>query len=190
MTDERRYDSAPFILDEQCHPLVVWRGESSGIHYQQFDMAKTNCQSGFFFAQEKQQADQYAARGTDARPFHLCAHSILDLTDPYTSKAAEFIKRYGAEFDEWEDRFSGEPTDAQTLLETGYLYDYEGNGRGDRWNHLFRFAAGEGFDAVCVLDATDGLTAPVWVVFDPEQITHAEMPRMTQEPSRKRMGRA
>lgn len=184
----KSHENAPFILNDEGHPLTVWRGESSGIHYQHFDMSKTNCQSGFFFAEEKQQADQYAARGTDARPFHLCANSVLDLTDPYAPGVLDFIKRYAAEFDDWTDRFSGEPADVATLLETGYLYDYEGTGTGTRWNHLFRFASGEGYDAVCVLDATDGLTAPVWVVFDPEQITHAEAPTPTMDTYRKRKG--
>ena len=168
-------DTAPYLLDEDGEPQTFWRGESSGIHYNQFDLSKTDSKVGFFFAELKQQADQYAARGTDTRPFHLCSRKTLDLTDVYTKDAAAFIKEYTAEFDEWVDRRSGEEEDVSTLIECGYLYDYEGNGSGQRWNRLFSMANGLGYDAVRILDATDGITAPVCVVFDPQQIIHAEI---------------
>jgi hypothetical protein len=180
------FDTAPYLLDEDGTPQVFWRGESSGIHYDQFDLSKTDCRVGFFFAEVKQQADQYAARGTDARSFHLCSRKTLDLTDVYTKEAIQFIREYSAEFDEWVDRRSGEEEDVGTLIECGYLYDYEGNGSGERWNHLFRMANGLGYDAVRVMDATDGITAPVCVVFDPKQIMHADI---AIEPANNRRGR-
>lgn len=170
------YDHAPFILDEDGEPRLVWRGESSGVLYQDFDMSKTDHQCGFFFAEDKVQADQYAGRGTQARPFNLAARNVLDLTDPYAPAARAFLTEFQAEYDEWIDRFSGEPEDVFTLIENGYLYDYEGNASGARWNHMFRMAHANGFDAVRVMDATDGVNAPVWVVYDPKQIIHAEMP--------------
>lgn len=185
---ERDYERAPYILDEDGDPLTLWRGESSGIHYQTFDMSKTNCQSGFFFAEVKQQADQYAGRGTQTRAFHLGAFKTLDLTDAYAPGAREFLSEYAKEFDEWIDRFSGEECDVHGLIEGGYLYDYEGNGSGERWNYLFRFANGMGYDAVRVLDATDGITAPVWVAFEPEQVIHAELPEEDYQPKRSRLG--
>lgn len=185
---DRDYDHAPYVLDDDGSPLTLWRGESSGIHYQNFDMSKTDCKSGFFFAEVKQQADQYAARGTDTRAFHLAAFKVLDLTDPYQEDACNFLHAYAGEFEEWVDRFSGEPCDIHALIDGGYLYDYEGNGSGDRWNYLFRFANGMGYDAVRVLDATDGITAPVWVAFNPSQVIHAEVLEddMCFEPRRKR----
>lgn len=169
------FDTAPYLLDEDGDPQVFWRGEGSGIHFNEFELAKTDCGVGFFFAEVKQQADQYAGRGSEARAFHLCSRNTLDLTDAYAKEADDFIQSYASEYDEWIDRRSGEKEDVHALIECGYLYDYEGDGSGSRWNHLFRMASGMGYDAVRVLDATDGITAPVCVVFDPKQVIHADL---------------
>ena len=183
-------DSPPsVILDEAGSPRVVWRGEIGGELFDNFDLAKTQAKTGFFFAENKGQADSYAARGTKARAFHLHAERVLDLTDPYSPPNIDFIKAFAQEFDEWIDRVSGEEMDAFAFLEAGSLYDYEGTGHGNRWYQLFRFASGEGFDAVRVIDATDGLVAPVWVVFEPDQIVKAEPPTPDAEAPARRMSR-
>lgn len=185
-------DLLPLVLDETGLPRVVWRGESSGVLFEAFDPSLTRAGSGFFFAEDRQQADWYAASGTSARPFHLRANRILDLRDPGAHardpKFQSFVQDYTSLFDEWVDRFSGELTDPLVLIEAGLLYDYEGDGRGDRWNALFRCAANHGFDAVVTNDATDGSTQPIWVVFQPEQIEWASLECDARPPRRPRCG--
>lgn len=179
------FETAPYLTDDAGLPQTFWRGETSGIHYQQFDLSKTDYAVGFFFAEEKEQADQYAGRGTHARPFHLCARNTLDLIDVYSPQAMEFIQDYAAKFESWIDRETGEDEDVFMLFQCGYLYDYEGDSSEERWNYVFKLAKEMGYDAVRVLDATAGLTAPVCVVFNPEQVIHLDAP-MEQVPQRKR----
>ena len=155
----------------------VWRGESGGELFEVFDNAKTRHGVGFFFAQMKEQAQLYAAPGTQPRSFALDPGDVLDLRDPcrpgLPARAAQVLAAVRAEFDEWVDRYSGEPMDLTDFLEAGTLYDYEGTGSGSRWNCLFQEAASAGFDSVVVRDQTDGVSgddAVVWVVFDPARI--------------------
>lgn len=158
------------VLAANGTELVVYRGELSGNLYNIFDRRSTDAGVGFFFAENQEQAEGYAGRGTSPRQFKIYADRVLDLTNPYGSEQREFLKGYEAEFDEWIDRSSGEATSASEMLEAGSLYDYEGTGSGRRWNALFRIAEAEGFNAVRVLDSTDGVpTSPVWVVFEPNQ---------------------
>lgn len=164
-------------------PLLLWRGESSGVLYDTFDRRQTNAGVGFFFAEDQRQAAFYAGLGSAPRAFHLKAANVLDLLDPYDPSVRPFVQAFAEEFDEWVDRYSGEPMDVFSYLEAGALYDYEGTGRGTRWNALFRLAEAEGYDAVVVRDQTDGVDAPVWVVFQPEQIVHVPhaTPRLAPE---------
>lgn len=77
------------------------------------------------------------------------------------------------EFDEWVDRASGEECHPNDWLDAGTLYDYEGNGGGQRWHTLFRLAWAHGFDSVVLPDATDGVgdgVATTWVVRGSSQI--------------------
>lgn len=165
------------IESEPGTPLVVWRGESSGFLFDEFDMDKTRARSGFFFAEDRHQAEWYAGAGTRARAFHLKASRVLDLRDPTAlikdSSFLTFLANYQAFFDEWVDRGSGEALDVLTAIEAGSLYDYEGDGSGERWHALFRCARNHGYDAVVAPDSTDGSTEPVWVVFAPHQIERA-----------------
>lgn len=160
------------VIDRDGQPLLVWRGESRGVLYDTFDRRKTNAGVGFFFAEDYQQAAFYAGMDTQPRGFHLHASNVLDLIDPYDPAVRAFVKEFAAEYDEWVDRTSGEPMDVQSFLESGSLYDYEGTGSAGRWNALFRLAENHGYDAVVVRDQTDGVDAPVWVVFEPSQIVH------------------
>lgn len=162
------------ILDRNGEPLLVHRGESSGTLFEDFDLRKTRAGVGFFFAEDVVQARGYAGRGTDPRSFYLSSNKKLDLLDPYRPALREFLAEYGETFDEWIDRYSGEAIDPATLIESGSLYDYEGTGSGTRWNALFSLARAQGYDAVTVLDVTDGVQAPIWVVFSPEQIRIAD----------------
>lgn len=172
--------SPALITDREGQPLLVWRGESSGTLYDTFDRRQTNAGVGFFFAEDHRQAAFYAGMGTAPRAFHLKASNVLDLLDPYDASVRPFVQAFAEEFDEWVDRYSGEPMDVFSYLDAGALYDYEGTGSGTRWNALFRLAEAEGYDAVVVRDQTDGVDAPVWVVFNPDQIVH--VPGATPRP--------
>lgn len=156
----------------------VWRGESSGQMFDTFDHGKTMAGSGFFFAQEYEHAAWYARAGSRPRAFVLDPGRVLDLRDPYGAyirdpDVRQVIDDLRDEFDEWIDRASGEEGQPADWLEAGTLYDYEGNGRGQRWHTLFRLAWTHGFDSVVVRDATDapgGEVATTWVVKDAHQI--------------------
>src|SRR5574340_76722 len=158
------------VVDKTGKPRIVYRGEAGGNQFEEFDLRKTNAGIGFFFAEARAEAEGYAKNKSDVRSFYLQAKNVLDLTDPYSSKNREFIKNYIEEFDEWTDRYSGEDFDVFSALEAGTIYDYEGTGSGRRWNRLFTLAESMGYDAVRVTDETDGIVAPVWVVFKPTQI--------------------
>lgn len=158
--------------------------------FETFDAGKTR-QGMFFFAEDRRQAEFYAGHGSQPRAFHLRAGKVLELVDLWApariDETIRFLGAFGEEYDEWIDRGSGEPTDAGTLIESGSLYDYEGTGSGGRWTTLFRLAAAHGYDAVHVMDATDGVVAPVWVVFRPEQIVACEAAITRPEVARKRL---
>lgn len=161
------------VVDAEGKPLVVYRGESTGNLFEKFDLRQTNAGVGFFFAEDRAEAEGYAKTSADVREFYLRGEKVLDLTDPYSPKNRAFLDTYRNEFDEWIDRYSGEEISPESMLEAGSVYDYEGTGSGRRWNRLFTTAEGMGYDAVRVIDATDGVTAPVWVVFEPTQIKSA-----------------
>ena len=153
--------------------VSVYRGESSGVLFDDFDRRKTNAGVGFFFAEAIGLARTYAKAGTPVREFSLTPERVLDLTDVYACEPLQFILRYSLEFDAWVDRYSGECSSSATpWLESGMLYDYEGTGSGTRWNALFRLAEDEGYDAVRVIDHTDGGEGEpiVWVIFDPDKV--------------------
>lgn len=166
------------------HWPTLWRGESSGVLFDEFSLSKTQAGSGFFFAEKQEDAAWYACPGTAARPFVVDPGKCLDLRDPYHAyiqnpAVCALIDDLKSEFDEWVDRSSGEPGHPNDWLESGTLYDYEGNGQGQRWHTLFRLAWAHGFDSVVVHDATDGVdgrVATTWVVRTPSQIYPAPEP--------------
>jgi hypothetical protein len=156
----------------------VWRGESSGELFDTFDLGKTDAQSGFFFAQDHALAQWYAGGDSQARAFIVDPGNTLDLQDAYhafiqNAAVRALIDDLKAEFDEWIDRSSGEEGHPCDWLEAGTLYDYEGNGTGERWHTLFRLARRHGFDSVVLPDATSAMgrqAAITWVLFDPARI--------------------
>lgn len=165
-------------MTQQNNYQLVWRGESSGEMFDTFELSKTNAGCGFFFAQHKEHAQWYAAKGTQARAFLIDPGKCLDLRDVYAAyirdqQVRNLIDALKAEFDEWVDRHSGEEGHPNDWIEAGTLYDYEGDGSGQRWNTLFRLAWAHGFDSVVVHDVTDGEAAITWVVKDPSQIKPA-----------------
>lgn len=172
----------------------VWRGESSGVLFDAFDLNNTQSKVGFFFAQRHDHAASYAAAGTGPRAFVLDPGKVLDLRDPYgvflDPTVQAVLNDLRDHFDDWTCRYSGDPRDVVDYLEAGDLYDYEGTGEATRWNRLFRLADAHGYDSVCVRDVTDGVSgedALVWVVFDPARI-HADPARPAPEPPAARRG--
>ncbi len=169
--------------------VQVWRGESSGVLFDAFDINQTNAGVGFFFAESEEHAKAYAAKGTEPRAFELDTGLVLDLRDVHqawrTPKMRAVLEEVRDCFDEWVCRYSGDNRDLLDYLEAGDLYDYEGTGSGQRWNQLFRSAKAAGFNSVCLPDYTDGVRGEnsiVWVVFDPARIK----PSMTPSPLQQR----
>lgn len=144
-----------------------------------FDNAKTRAGSGFFFAIDRKQAAWYADGGGEPeRAFLVRSSKTLDLRciDYKNAETMRFIREFSDEHDEWVDRASGEGRDAADFLETGDLYDYEGNGSGQRWHSLFRIARACGYDAVIAPDLTDGTNAASVVAFNNAQIEKVDNP--------------
>jgi hypothetical protein len=159
-----------FITDEDKNPLTFYRGESSGDLFDKFDPKKTG--GLFFFATDPQHAKFYARAGTQPREFNLKGQNVLDLRniDYKNTKTMQFLKDFASDFEGDVDRETGEPYDVISAIENGVLYDKEGSGSGRAWRSLFNMAKNVGYDAVLANDVTDGVHAPIGVVFDPEQI--------------------
>lgn len=174
------------------HWPTLWRGESSGVLFDEFELSKTQAGSGFFFAEQKECAAWYACPGTQPRCFVIDPGQCLDLRDPYHAyirnpAVRALIDDLKSGFDEWVDRSSGEPGHPNDWLEAGTLYDYEGTGQGQRWHTLFRLAWAHGFDSVVVHDATDGgpgEVATTWVVKNPDRIHPVSSPKPSAAPSK------
>lgn len=153
---------------------VVFRGERDGALREQDGWLNPH-----FFAERFDQAALYAGRGTQPIACVIRGQRLLDLTVPdiRNKDHAALCQLLMAEHDEWICRRSGEPRNVLSFLEAGDLYDYEGTGSGTRWKSLFRLALDElGFDAVRIMDATDGTNGeptPVWVTQRRENIRHA-----------------
>lgn len=151
---------------------VVYRGESTG------ELRKDNGHP-FFFAEHHEQAKLYAVN-TEPLCCVLKGKQVLDLTklDYRAPELRAFMDAVSQEFDEWIDRYSGEPRALADYLEAGDLYDYEGTGSATRWNKLFDIAFDMGYDTVRVLDCTDGTNhqaIPIWVVQSSSQIRMATL---------------
>lgn len=154
---------------------VIYRGESTGKLREDANFRP------FFFAESYGQAELYAGRGTQPIACVIRGKSVLDLTnlDYRNPDQQRLVAELTAEFDDWTCRISGEPRDVWDYLECGDLYDYEGNGSSERWNALFSIALGDmGFDAVRILDCTDGTNhqaVPVWVTSSRKNVREASL---------------
>lgn len=153
---------------------VVFRGESDG---------KLKPTGGwrypYFFAERLDQAELYAGRGTQPIACVLQGSNLLDLTEPDPTNPfhRQVVEEVAAQYDDWTCRFSGEARDIWSFLDSGDLYDYEGTGLGERWQALLNVAL-ESFDAVRVLDCTDGTgggASPVWACRDRSSIRMATL---------------
>ena len=152
---------------------TVFRGEPDGV------LRKSgHAMRPYFFAEAIDQALLYCGKNTQPIAAVLTGKRILDLTvpDPKDQDHAIVVGALIQKFSEWTCRYSGESINAWEYLEQGNLYDYEGDGSGERWNKLFRLACYNGFDVARVLDRTDGtrgVPTPVWVAFSKENIKPA-----------------
>jgi hypothetical protein len=152
------------VVDVNGEPLPVYHGTKY-----QFSSFDPNQSGGmFFFAVDPQEAGFYG----DVGDYYLKSEKLIDLTSiDYTDrKLMKTLIDWANDEGEWIDRGSGEDLDPISSIEGGYLYDYEGTGSGRRWRSLFKYLHGEGYDGVKINDVTDGVNAPVYVVFDPSQI--------------------
>lgn len=133
----------------------------------------------YFFAERLNQAKLYAGRGTDPIACVIQGSTILDLTalDFRNETHNLLVKKLTEMFDDWTCRYSGEPRDPWSYLESGDLYDYEGTGSGERWRAAINLVLDDlGFDAVRIMDCTDGTggqPSPVWVTCKRELIREA-----------------
>ena len=153
---------------------VVYRGEYDG-------RLRPQSRSPYFFAESRQQAKLYARNGSDPIECVITGRSVLDLTNPNPANPdhRRLVEAVSSIFDDWTCRYSGEERDLWSYLEAGDLYDYEGTGSGERWKALFDTALHDmGFDAVRILDCTDGTdrqASPVWVTHRRENIRLATL---------------
>lgn len=156
-------------MDKDGNPLVVYHGTQN--NFTVFD--KNRSGGMFFFASDKKHAEYYkGGYYGSVGEYYIKSENILDLTQiNYKDKdKMKVLLDYINEYDEWIDRYSGEESNPLDLIESGYLYDYEGTGSGNRWRYLFKFAKNHGYDGVKIFDATDGVSDVTYVVFDPGQI--------------------
>lgn len=162
------------LRDDAGLPLVVYRGEQGGRKFERFDRRKTR-ENGFFFTPARDIAAGYA-RPDEPRAFLIAADRVLDLTRDTRSNRA-FVEEWAKSFDEWKDRRSGDAIAAFDVLESGEMFDYEGDWSCERWRDLQATAEVAGFDVVILpdLDHTKGVFPSV-VVFRPDQIWELKPP--------------
>ena len=132
----------------------------------------------WFFAEQYNQANRYAGHGTVPVTCVISAARVLDITepDPMNMEHRRLVKLMEKRHPQWVCRYSGEDRDLWSYLEGADLYNYDDD-RGGRWNDLFQVAIEEmGYDAVRVMDCTDGTEhqpSPIWVTFNRENIRMA-----------------
>lgn len=147
---------------------VIFRGERDG---------KLKPEGGFlhpyFFSEQWEHARLYT-KGTEPLACVIQGSRVLDMTAPDWQNPVhqKLITEFAAEFDDWTCRYSGEPRDAFSFIQSGDLYDYEGTGEANRWNTFIRLALDQ-FDAIRLLDSTDGTNnqpVAVWATRGRESI--------------------
>lgn len=162
------------LRDDHGHPLVVYRGEQGGDHFEKFDRRKTR-ERGFFFTPVREIAEGYDRNGIP-RAFALAADKVLDLTNDSMANR-KWVDQWAKSFDAWVDRRSGEERDAFSVLEGGGMFDYEGDWSGERWKDLVASAEHAGFDVVILPDLDNSLGVfPSVVAFRPDQIWEIKPP--------------
>jgi hypothetical protein len=161
------------VVDADGNPLVVYRGESQGGDFSVFDIKKTR-EKSFFFTLDKHVAQDYA-RGQEPRSFYLSAEKVLDLTRR-TKESIDFVKSWGKVWEEdgWVDRETGEEINPWDVVESGRMFDFEGDWSSRRWLDLQASIEVAGYDGAYLPDTHNGgqLMKSI-VVFRPNQIKSA-----------------
>lgn len=85
-----------------------------------------------FLTPDKKIASIYSD-GKEPFSYYVKADKLLDLTQD-SREARDFINEWAKEYDDWTDRQSGEPIDPVDAVQSGMLFDYEGDWSSERWN--------------------------------------------------------
>lgn len=160
------------VVDAAGKPLVVYRGESQGGEFQEFDKNKTR-ENSFFFTADKDVARDYA-RGAEPRAFYLSADKVLDLTKE-SKESNDFIRAWADNWNDegWIDRTSGEEVDPVDEVRSGRLFDYEGDWSSRRWLDLQASISAAGYNGAVLPDSHSNNAMSSIVVFEPTQIKSA-----------------
>lgn len=162
------------VVDESGAPLVLYRGESGyDREYSEFDRNKTN-ENAFFFTPNRAVAEIYAKKGSDPRAFFVRAGNLLDLTR-LDQDSERFIREWAKRWGDWVDRETGEEVDPVEVVESGRLFDWEGDWSGKRWKDLQATIENAGYDGAILpdYDSQNGVF-PAYIVFSPNQIKSVE----------------
>ncbi len=161
------------LVDEEGKPQVFFRGEQSGSTHEVFDRKKTR-ENGFFFTSDYEVASVYAGGRLTGEPraFFLRADRHIDLRGDGPEQR-DLIYAWAARHDkeEFTERASGEIMDPVDVVQSGHLFDWEGNWSSKLWRDLQMFVEQKGYDAVTLpdLDHDRGMI-PSTVVFKPENV--------------------
>jgi hypothetical protein len=161
------------LVDEDGKPTVFFRGEQSGSTHETFDRRKTR-ENGFFFTSDYEVASVYAGGRNVAQPraFFLRADRHIDLRGD-GDEQRKLIYAWAAQHDEedFRERASGDIMDPVDVVQSGHLFDWEGNWSSRLWRNLQMFVEDKGYDAVTLpdLDRDRGMI-PSTVVFKPADV--------------------
>lgn len=130
---------------------------------------------GFFLARNKETAESYGRRGTtDA--YYFKQDNVFDPTNE-NHLSGDWLNEwidFWREEDGWVDRIYGDEMsndDVKNIIQNTELYNYEGNGSGERWKD-FLATVREHYDGYRSYDPTD--SSWIAVVFNPEHIKSAD----------------
>lgn len=174
--NDKDMNAAQGIIDNMAkskgYMIETWRGEGSGIPHTNFSGRR---EPGIFTSQDKDFASEYANgeyRSSEKvlRRFYVKADRVLSLTNP-DLKTLDWIRKWGEGWDDWTDRYSGEPSSAYDQIVSGGLFDYEGDWSMRRWHSLQRSARGDGFDVIIVPDKSHSVPDAIsTIVLDQRRI--------------------
>ena len=174
-------DTAQRMVDEAAkkagYDRETFRGDSMPDDIVVYD-PKERREVGIFTTPVREIADVYANKGgrlsNASRRFYVRAPKVLDLTKDNLS-TMRWVAKWAESFDEWIDRQTGEEVSAFDILQSGRMFDYEGDWSSERWMDLQATAEIEGYDAVVLPDYdSERGVFPSLVVFDSKNLKLAD----------------
>lgn len=131
------------------YTLRVWRGDST--RFSEFDPRRRR-EFGVFTTPVKDVADKYAGKLGESRPYYVKPGRLLDLTKE-TPANTKWVNKWGKEagFD-FVDRETGETVTPWDALQSGRLFDWEGDWSSERWKDIQATAKQAGYDTVILPD--------------------------------------